>query len=65
MRAGRGGDLFIGLSGCLLILLGLLEHLVEILHLFEPGKIGILLPKNQRQHRTLHTQKDALSYALG
>ena len=27
-------------------------------------EIGILLPNNQRQHRTLHTQKDALPYAL-
>ena len=25
--------------------------------------IGILLPKNQRQHRTLHIQKDVLPYA--
>ena len=25
---------------------------------------GILLPKNQRQHRTLHIQKDVLPYAL-
>ena len=25
---------------------------------------GILLPNNQRQHRTLHTQKDVLPYAL-
>ena len=28
------------------------------------GEIGILLPNNQRQHRTLHIQKDVLSYAL-
>jgi len=27
-------------------------------------KIGILLPNNQRQHRTLHIQKDVLPYAL-
>ena len=27
-------------------------------------EIGILLPNNQRQHRTLHTQKDVLPYAL-
>ena len=27
-------------------------------------KIGILLPNNQRDHRTLHFQKDMLSYAL-
>jgi len=29
-----------------------------------PLEIGILLPNNQRQHRTLHTQKDVLPYAL-
>ena len=28
------------------------------------GKMGILLPNNQRQHRTLHVQKDVLPYAL-
>jgi len=28
------------------------------------GDVGILLPNNQRQHRTLHIQKDVLSYAL-
>jgi len=28
------------------------------------GWIGILLPNNQRQHRTLHIQKDVLPYAL-
>jgi len=27
-------------------------------------EIGILLPNNQRQHRTLHLQKDVLPYAL-
>jgi hypothetical protein len=27
-------------------------------------KIGILLPNNQRQHRTLHIQEDVLPYAL-
>ena len=27
-------------------------------------EIGILLPNNQRQHRTLHIQKDVLPYAL-
>ena len=27
-------------------------------------KIGILLRNNQRQHRTLHIQKDVLPYAL-
>ena len=27
-------------------------------------EIGILLPNNQRQHRTLHIQKDVLHYAL-
>ena len=26
--------------------------------------IGILLPNNLRQHRTLHSQKDVLPYAL-
>jgi hypothetical protein len=26
--------------------------------------MGILLPNNQRQHRTLHTQRDVLPYAL-
>ena len=26
-------------------------------------EIGILLPNNQRQHRTLHIQKDVLPYA--
>ena len=29
-----------------------------------PREIGILLPNNQRQHRTLHIQKDVLPYAL-
>jgi len=28
------------------------------------GEIGILLPNNQRQHRTLHIQKDVLPSAL-
>jgi hypothetical protein len=28
------------------------------------GAIGILLPKNQRQHRTFHISKDVLLYAL-
>jgi len=28
------------------------------------GAIGILLPNNQRQHGTLHIQKDVLPYAL-
>ena len=28
------------------------------------SEICILLPTNQRQHRTLHIQKDALRYAL-
>jgi len=27
-------------------------------------EIRFLLPNNQRQHRTLHIQKDVLSYAL-
>ena len=27
-------------------------------------EIGILLPNNQRQHRTLHIQRDVLPYAL-
>ena len=27
-------------------------------------EIGILLPNNQRQHRTLHIQKDVLTYAV-
>ena len=27
-------------------------------------EIGMLLPKNQRQHRTLHIQQDVLPYAL-
>ena len=27
-------------------------------------EIGILLPNNQHQHRTLHIQKDVLPYAL-
>ena len=27
-------------------------------------EIGILLPNNQRQHRTLHIQTDVLPYAL-
>ena len=26
--------------------------------------IGMLVPNNQRQHRTLHIQKDELPYAL-
>ena len=29
-----------------------------------PDEIGTLLPNNQRQHRTLHIQKDVLPYAL-
>ena len=29
-----------------------------------PGENGILLPNNQRQHRTLHIQKNVLPYAL-
>jgi len=29
-----------------------------------PLEIGILLPNNQRQHRTLPIQKDVLPYAL-
>jgi len=29
-----------------------------------PREIVILLPNNQRQHRTLHIQKDVLPYAL-
>ena len=28
------------------------------------NEIGILLPNDQRQHRTLHIQKDVLPYAL-
>jgi len=28
------------------------------------AEIGILLPNNQRQHRTLHIQQDMLPYAL-
>ena len=28
------------------------------------SKIGILLPNNQRQHRTLHIQEDVRPYAL-
>jgi hypothetical protein len=28
------------------------------------GEIRILLPNNQRHHRTLHTQEDELPYAL-
>jgi len=33
---------------------------------FEPSfqEVGILLPNNQRQHRTLHVPKDVLPYAL-
>ena len=27
-----------------------------------PGEIGVVLPNNQRQHRTLHMQKDVLPY---
>ena len=27
-------------------------------------EIGVLLPSSQRQHRTLHIQKDVLPYAL-
>jgi len=27
-------------------------------------EIGVLLPNNQRQHHTLHIQKDVLPYAL-
>ena len=29
-----------------------------------PGEIGIVLPNNQRQHRTLNIQKDVQPYAL-
>ena len=29
-----------------------------------PAEIGILLSNNQRQHRTLHIQKDMLRYTL-
>ena len=28
------------------------------------GGVGMLLPNNQRQHRTLHIQNDALPYVL-
>jgi len=28
------------------------------------AKIGVSLPNNQRQHRTLRIQKDVLPYAL-
>ena len=31
---------------------------------FSEREIGILLPTNQRQHRTLHIQEDVLPYAL-
>ena len=31
---------------------------------FQAREIGILLANNQRQHRTLHIQKDALPYAF-
>ena len=31
---------------------------------FDLCEIGILLPRNQRQHRTLHIQKHMLPYAL-
>ena len=37
------------------------SRLFEQVHLRE---IGILLPNNQRQHRTLHIQKDVLPFAL-
>jgi hypothetical protein len=29
-----------------------------------PDEIGILLPNNRRQHRTLHIEKDVLPYAF-
>jgi hypothetical protein len=29
------------------------------------GEIAILLPNNQRQHRTLHTQKETAGYREG
>jgi hypothetical protein len=33
-------------------------------HPIPPCKVGILLPDNQRQHRTLHIQKGVLPCAL-
>jgi len=30
----------------------------------QPAEIGILLPNNQRDHRTLHAQRDVPPYAL-
>ena len=33
-------------------------------HVLGRRQIGILLPNNQRQHCTLHIQKDVLPYAL-
>jgi hypothetical protein len=43
-----------------------MRHLqVRALHLHPyDGEIGILLPNNQRQQRTLHIQKDMLPYAV-
>ena len=37
------------------------HHTYTLLHTRE---IGILLPNNQRQHRTLRIQEDVLPYAL-
>jgi len=41
-------------------ILGQAVNLLE----FDSREIGILLPNNQRQHRTLHTQKHVLPYSL-
>ena len=57
------GFLRLGVDEALLFLLVLL--LISVRLLFESGpEIGILLPNNQRQHRTLHIQRDLLPYAL-
>jgi len=46
------------------ISIGFKVHAVSVLVRAQCREIGILLPNNQRQHRTLHIQEDVLPYAL-
>ena len=39
-------------------------RVVTVANAVTVSEIGVLLPNNQRQHRTLHAQKDVLPYAL-
>jgi hypothetical protein len=49
----------------MLALIGVLLNAAATRHAASPPReIGILLPNNQRQHRTLHIQKDVLPCAL-